>query len=172
MILSIWCILLSNIWANINGSPFSNNQDRRIDIHYTSIRRESVESMSNRCRSDGLCYLSYHQSREHYSLIFSYGSPFEGASLMTSFPQLRRAVAPVPRTLNITQRARFTWPTWGLPGSCWPQVGPMLAPWTLLSGKLILKGVRYYRYFRTLGSITRHNMMTSSNGNIFRVTDH
>ena len=26
-------------------------------------------------------------------------------------------------------------PTWGLPGSCRPQVGPMLAPWAWLSGK-------------------------------------
>ena len=26
------------------------------------------------------------------------------------------------------------WTTWGPPGSCRPQVGPMLAPWTLLSG--------------------------------------
>ena len=25
-------------------------------------------------------------------------------------------------------------PTWGPPGSCRPQVGPMLTPWTLLSG--------------------------------------
>ena len=24
----------------------------------------------------------------------------------------------------------------GPSGSCWPQMGPMLAPWTLLSGKL------------------------------------
>ena len=34
-----------------------------------------------------------------------------------------------------TQIARFMWPTWGPPGSCRPQVGPMLAPWTLLSGR-------------------------------------
>ena len=27
-------------------------------------------------------------------------------------------------------------PTWGPPGSCRPQMGPMLAPWTLLSGLL------------------------------------
>ena len=27
-------------------------------------------------------------------------------------------------------------PTWDPPGSCRPQVGPMLAPWTLLSGLL------------------------------------
>ena len=32
-----------------------------------------------------------------------------------------------------TQIAKFMWPTWGPPGPCWPQVCPMLAPWTLLS---------------------------------------
>ena len=30
--------------------------------------------------------------------------------------------------------ARIMGPTWGPPGSCRPQMGPMLAPWTLLSG--------------------------------------
>ena len=33
-----------------------------------------------------------------------------------------------------TQIAPFMGPTWGPPGSCPPQVGPMIAPWTLLSG--------------------------------------
>ena len=33
-----------------------------------------------------------------------------------------------------TQIAKFMGPTWGPPGSCRPHVGPMLAPWTLLSG--------------------------------------
>ena len=37
----------------------------------------------------------------------------------------------------ITQKARFTWPPWSPPGSCRPQVGPVLAPWTLLSGKFV-----------------------------------
>ena len=32
------------------------------------------------------------------------------------------------------QIAKFIGPTWGPPGSCRPQMGPMLAPWTLLSG--------------------------------------
>ena len=36
--------------------------------------------------------------------------------------------------LMITHIAKFMGPTWGPPGSCWPQSGPMLAPWTLLSG--------------------------------------
>ena len=34
--------------------------------------------------------------------------------------------------------AKFMGPTWGPPGSCRPQMGPMLAPWTLLSGLLCL----------------------------------
>ena len=32
----------------------------------------------------------------------------------------------------ITQIANFIGPTWGPPGSCRPQMGPMLAPWFLL----------------------------------------
>ena len=35
---------------------------------------------------------------------------------------------------NTPQIAKFMGPTWGPPGSCRPQMGPMLAPWTLLSG--------------------------------------
>ena len=34
----------------------------------------------------------------------------------------------------IPQIAKFMGPTWRPPGSCRPQMGPMLAPWTLLSG--------------------------------------
>ena len=34
------------------------------------------------------------------------------------------------------QIARFMWPTWDSPGADRTQVGPMLAPWTLLSGSL------------------------------------
>ena len=33
------------------------------------------------------------------------------------------------------QMAKFMGPTWGPPGSCRPQMGPMFAPWTWLSGK-------------------------------------
>ena len=33
-----------------------------------------------------------------------------------------------------SQIAKFMGPTWGPPGSCRPQMGPLLAPWTLLSG--------------------------------------
>ena len=33
-----------------------------------------------------------------------------------------------------SQIAKFMGPTWGPPGSCRPQMGPMLTPWALLSG--------------------------------------
>ena len=33
-----------------------------------------------------------------------------------------------------SQITKFMGPTWGPPGFCRPQMGPMLAPWTLLSG--------------------------------------
>ena len=37
------------------------------------------------------------------------------------------------------QIAKFMGPTWGPPGSSRPQMGPMLAPWTLLSGSWFLR---------------------------------
>ena len=37
----------------------------------------------------------------------------------------------IEKTSQIT---KFMGPTWGPPGSCRPQMGPMLAPWPLLSG--------------------------------------
>ena len=34
-------------------------------------------------------------------------------------------------------------PSWGPPGSCWPPRGPMLAPWTLLSGIIYTRWTGY-----------------------------
>ena len=39
-------------------------------------------------------------------------------------------------TLSLPQKAKFMGPTWDPPGSCRPQMGPMLASWTFLSGTL------------------------------------
>ena len=39
-----------------------------------------------------------------------------------------------------SQIAKFMGPTWGPPGSCRPQMGPMLAPWALLSGMAQIQG--------------------------------
>ena len=46
-----------------------------------------------------------------------------------------------PNEMTWTQIARFMGPTWGPSGSCQPQMGPMLAPWTLLSMELLCTGV-------------------------------
>ena len=38
-----------------------------------------------------------------------------------------------------SQITKFMGPTWGPPGSCRPQMGPMLAPWTLLLGLVMME---------------------------------
>ena len=66
-----------------------------------------------------------------------------------------------------TQIARVMGPTWGLPGSCRPLVGPMLAPWTLLSG--YIRDLRNHHYVcrylckSSAGTIlaTKLNMLTA-----------
>ena len=51
------------------------------------------------------------------------------------FRQTLSQLAEILRWLS-TQIAKFMGPTWGPPRSCRPKMGPMLAPWTLLSGHL------------------------------------
>ena len=51
---------------------------------------------------------------------------------------------------KVSQIATFIGPTWGPPRSCQPQMGHLLAPWTLLSGMIsvlsqsLLCCIRYY----------------------------
>ena len=65
-------------------------------------------------------------------------------------------------TRSISLIARFMWPTWGPSGANRTQVGPMLAPWTLLSGycpnshsKLPITGLiwGYWLWVQNLGPI-------------------
>ena len=46
----------------------------------------------------------------------------------------------LPMVCKHTQIARFMRPTWGPPGSLWPQVGPTLTPRILLSGYIAASG--------------------------------
>ena len=48
--------------------------------------------------------------------------------------KLRKIHNEVTILAKMTHVAKFMGPAWGPPGSCRPQMGPMLAPWTLLSG--------------------------------------
>ena len=49
---------------------------------------------------------------------------------------------------RVSQIASFMGPSWGPPRSCRPQMGPMLAPWTLLSGREMVQ----YACIRLLNS--------------------
>ena len=45
-------------------------------------------------------------------------------------------------------RQQSSWgQTSGPPGSCWPQMGPMLAPWTLLSGMVVKSKLCFVKAF-------------------------
>ena len=63
--------------------------------------------------------------------------------------------------------ARFMGPTWGLPGADRTEVGPLLVPWTLLFGMSLSHFVPFVVTNKPYESW--EFMMTSSNGNIFRV---
>ena len=52
---------------------------------------------------------------------------------MNHYQNIRRILSNLDIVL-MSQTAKFMEPTWGPPGSCPPQMGPMNAPWTLLSG--------------------------------------
>ena len=48
--------------------------------------------------------------------------------------------SPLSKYIQGSQITIFMGPTWGPPGSSWPQIGPMLAPWTLLSVIILSEG--------------------------------
>ena len=98
-----------------------------IDIYsYWQIRGDFISDMTwaSWLLQSWVIQLFFQQQQwEHQrpvSLSLSEGNlPFTGG-----FPSQRAG----------TQITKFMGPTWGPPGSCWPQMDPMLAPWTLLSG--------------------------------------
>ena len=59
------------------------------------------------------------------------------------------------------QRARFMGPTWGPPGDDRTQVGPMLTPWTLLSG------TTWSIFFRILPIDPPHCWPVSANSDLY-----
>ena len=71
-------------------------------------------------------------------------------------------------TCMISQRARFMGPTWGPPGSCRPQVGPMLALWLMLSGLTWLVSAKVPYSYVTRASVTMSLVWFSRNIPFFR----
>ena len=74
-------------------------------------------------------------------LSISYPLSWESTEVMFS-------ISSVP-----SQIAKFTGTTWGPPGSCRPQMGPMLATWTLLSGLWFCFSWHEWRYRRDLSDL-------------------
>ena len=72
-----------------------------------------------------------------------------------------------------TRYARFMGPTWDPPGSCRPQMGPMLAPWILLSG-ILQMWIENSRLFIVIhlppGIYIQNNIVTS--WKLFRSCNH
>ena len=58
--------------------------------------------------------------------------------------------------ITITQIAKFMGLTWDPSGSCRPQMGPMLAPWALLSGKFWQPSRHSWQFNISAGSRTVH----------------
>ena len=95
----------------------------------------------------------YHQAPSHYLSQYwptwvnidpdlcHYASMCLCSRLVTSYlwPLSWTALASnlLHNVTKATQIARVMGPTWGSPGSCRPQMGPILAPWTLLSGNTL-----------------------------------
>ena len=110
----LW-LILSDHWfwgfqrsfSNLIHCHMTEQHPEKLDIKFTAF----VFCWWNRsCNTELECYFI--------------GSVNWSDSLLTSYLSHKAAA----------QITRFTGPTWGPPGSCRPQMGPMLAPWTLLSG--------------------------------------
>ena len=74
--------------------------------------------------------------------------------------------------LMYSQITRSVEPTWGPPGSCRAQMGPMLAPWTLLSGLALdhqVRSTNFNQMIRYSQWWPQGNMTT---GNNIMASDH
>ena len=80
-------------------------------MKYVSLKQRPSVNIRTRCRWSKVFIRNVRSDIARYRLIFVL---------------IKGATQP-------TQIAKFMGPTWGPPGSCRSQMGPMLAPWTLLS---------------------------------------
>ena len=91
------------------------------------------------CSTHRSAYRAIFQYKDHLSMVWYNGNPYCGkmASLYWGGPPVRpkKYAHNYLSSIATTQIAKFMGSTWGPPGSYRPQMGPMLAPWTLLSGK-------------------------------------
>ena len=67
-----------------------------------------------------------------FSWITTVNDPDAGNSPLANYKLVRDTDNSIPLYVTIYQNSKSMGPTWGPPGSCRPQMDPMLAPWTLL----------------------------------------
>ena len=93
--------------------------------------------------------------RPHCSATFNYNVPCKWHihTYKRNTMTFSREQQPVPLS---TQIAKFVGPTWGPPGSCRPQMGPMSAQWTSLSGYLWLCKVSAFERRRYISNVFPH----------------
>ena len=82
----------------------------------------------------------FHHIDVSYLLIFNLCRVLYKQHTQNALPEITKWNCMISK---VTQIARFTWPTWDPPGSCRPQVGPTLAPWTLLSSLVFDCDIRF-----------------------------
>ena len=78
-------------------------------------------------------YHSYHNTANMASNTFTYRGKLRW---FVKYKSVLVQVIPCRHIVDTPQIAKFMGPTWGPPGSCRPQMGPMLAIWILLSGTI------------------------------------
>ena len=103
-----------------------------VDLHLlVPSQRYPAESCKCACFSGNACLLD---------VCFQFLFVFQRLVLVhhTWAFHFNRLMAEEHDSQQSSQIAKFMGPTWGPPGSCRPQVGPILTPWTLLSGLLHL----------------------------------
>ena len=81
-------------------------------------------------RSSQYKYIRLYENTEGRSIIYKMSCYIIDAVMIWA---LRYSLDP-EIWRDTSQITKFMGPTWGPTGSCRPQMGPMLAPWTLLSG--------------------------------------
>ena len=115
------------------------NLYRGFAVYYDTSRTSNVEHRSDVersiCHTPCLCNIMH--SQRAYDVIIT--SLLRQNEVTVSFWRYNDAIITscVRRAVDISPKVhiyKVHGPTWGPPGSCRPQMGPMLVPWTLLSG--------------------------------------
>ena len=84
------------------------------------------------CGYYGIFLVDLSHTHFHFIVVFGHLYSYQKSHIYVSFRN--QCLYHKEYTHVSTQIARFMGPTWDPPGCCRPQMSPMLAPWTLLSG--------------------------------------